>query len=163
MGQRGVVGDEWPMVKCGDGLVPPGVVGGVRRRVVCKSVHCSRSCGAGHLPWLVPLLAVPLRFVSSNRRRWVGPLVGPHIPACSRLIMLCCVLPWSSHLRSSISLLYWFLSASTLGVTTLVSYSRARPPAGLCCQRHLARVPLDPPRRTRCMCRLHHWLVTLYH
>ena len=48
------------------------------------------------------------------------------------------------------------LSASTLGLTAVVTPLRARPPVGLRCHiGHLAEAPLDPPRRTRCTCRLH--------
>ena len=48
------------------------------------------------------------------------------------------------------------LSASTLGLTSMVTPLRARPPVGLRCHiGHLAEAPLDPPRRTRCTCRVH--------
>ena len=48
------------------------------------------------------------------------------------------------------------LSASTLGLTAVVTPLRARPPVGLRCHiGHLAEAQLDPPRRTRCTCRLH--------
>ena len=48
------------------------------------------------------------------------------------------------------------LSASTLGLTAVVTPLRARPLVGLRCHiGHLAEAPLDPPRRTRCTCRLH--------
>ena len=58
VGRHDVVGDGWRggwrRVRGGDGLVPPGVVGGVRRRVVWGSVRCGRGCGLGHLPCLAP-------------------------------------------------------------------------------------------------------------
>ena len=58
----------WLRPKSGAGLVPLGV-GGVRSKVVCRSVRCSRSCGLGHYPWLAPLFSVRLRRALPHRRR----------------------------------------------------------------------------------------------
>ena len=75
--QHGLAGDGWRggwrMVECGDGLVPPGVVGGMRRMAVCWSVLCSTTCSLSHLPWLAPLLVVPPRGAHPHKRRlWLG-------------------------------------------------------------------------------------------
>ena len=58
--------------------------------------------------------------------------------------------------RGKMSLPCSLLSASTLGLTAVVSPLRARPPMRLRCHiGHLAETLLDHPRRTRCTCRLH--------
>ena len=83
-------------MKGGDGLVPPWVVGGMRSRVVCGSVCCSRSYGLGHLPWLGPLLTVRPHGAHPHRRRLLlsggfcgaigGGGLGPLLAHISRLV-----------------------------------------------------------------------------
>ena len=78
VGHHGMVDNGWHSgwhrVKSGDGLVPPGVVDGVRCRVVCGSVCCSRSCPPSHLPWLAALFSVQRHRALPQRRR--VPLCG---------------------------------------------------------------------------------------
>ena len=87
------------MVKCGDGLVPHGLVGGVRRRAVCGSVRCSRKLQVGPLAMVAPPPSgatheAAAAAVEVGVEQWaeVGWATSwPIYPACSGLVMLCCV------------------------------------------------------------------------
>ena len=91
---------------------------------------------------------------------WVEVRRAPCWPPSPRLVRALdnVVRPFSGRVatRGKESLPCSLLSASTLGLTAVVTPLRARPPVGLRCHiGHLAEAPLDPPRRTRCTCRLH--------